>query len=286
MTARTEELNDLQTYIKDIKQFPLLSKKEEIELSEKIAKGDKTAKEKFVNSNLRLVVSIAKNYRTDNSLSPLDLIQEGNLGLIRAVEKFDPKKGSFTTYAFWWIKQSINRAINSKSTSIRIPVHLLELTNRYFRIKYILLKEGVEEPKAEEIIKKEKEVMGQKARLNKTNIKEIKQIIIYQQTVPLYEKRRAEEGEKIDIFIVDSLPSNDSTEETVEKKISKEELEDFLTKTLTSKERMVIENRLGLNDSNESKTLAKIGGELNITRERVRQIQNKAIDKLKESANH
>lgn len=257
----------VKMYLKDIGKVPLLSAEEEIELAQRMEAGDELAKKKLAESNLRLVVSIAKRY-VGRGMLFLDLIQEGNLGLLKAVEKFDYRKGyKFSTYATWWIRQAITRAIADQARTIRIPVHMVETINKVTRVSRDLLQKLGREPLPEEV----GEVMG----LPKERVQEIMKIA--QEPVSLETPIGEEEDSHLGDFIQDEnvpVPA-DAAAFT----LLKEQLDEVLG-TLTEREQKVLRLRFGLDDS-RARTLEEVGKEFNVTRERIRQIEAKALRKLR-----
>ena len=265
----TEIANDsIRMYLCEIGKVPLLNAKEEIELAQAIRRGDQTAKQKLAEANLRLVVSIAKKY-IGRGLSFLDLIQEGNIGLFRAVEKFDPDRGfKFSTYATWWIRQAITRAIADQARTIRIPVHMVETINKLTHTQRRLVQELGREPLLEELAA-EMDMDVKKVR----HIKKISQDI-----VSLEAPVGTEEDSKLGDFIedVDSLSPVQSTN----KQLIKESIHEML-QYLSPRERKIIELRFGLKDG-VGHTLEEVGKKFNVTRERIRQIEAKVLQKLRE----
>ncbi|MBE7073747.1 MAG: RNA polymerase sigma factor RpoD [Clostridiales bacterium] len=258
----------VKMYLKDIGKVPLLSPEEEVELAKKILNGDQKAKARLCQANLRLVVSIAKKWASTNTLSFLDLIQEGNMGLLRAVEKFDYTKGfRFSTYATWWIKQAITRAIADQSRTIRLPVHMVETINRYSRTVRQLTQTLSREPTLEEIA----EAMG----ISESKVVEIKKSAL--DPISLETPIGEEEDSKMSDFIEDE--SAKSPMEIASQKLLHEQLLAVI-ETLTPREQQVIRERYGLIDG-KSKTLEEVGREFRVTRERIRQIEAKALRKLK-----
>ena len=258
----------VKMYLKDIGKVPLLSAEDEIELAKKILDGDLEARARLCKANLRLVVSIAKRWANTNSLSFLDLIQEGNMGLLRAVEKFDYTKGfRFSTYATWWIKQAITRAIADQSRTIRLPVHMVETINRYSRTVRQLTQQLSREPSLEEIA----EAMG----ITEAKVVEIKKSAL--DPISLETPIGEEEDSKMSDFIEDE--SAKSPMEVASQKLLHEQLLSVID-TLTPREQQVIRERYGLIDG-KSKTLEEVGREFSVTRERIRQIEAKALRKLK-----
>ena len=257
----------VRMYLKEIGKVPLLSADEEIELAKLMAEGDEAAKKKMAEANLRLVVSIAKRY-VGRGMYFLDLIQEGNLGLIKAVEKFDYTKGyKFSTYATWWIRQAITRAIADQARTIRIPVHMVETINKVMRISRQLLQELGHDPSPEDIAK-EMNIPVEKVR----DILKIAQEPISLET-PI--------GEEEDSHLGDFIPDEDASEpaEAASYTLLKEQLSEVLS-TLTPREEKVLRLRFGLEDG-RTRTLEEVGKEFNVTRERIRQIEAKALRKLR-----
>ena len=257
----------VKMYLKVIGKVPLLSAEEEIELAKRMEAGDEMAKKKLAESNLRLVVSIAKRY-VGRGMLFLDLIQEGNLGLLKAVEKFDYRKGyKFSTYATWWIRQAITRAIADQARTIRIPVHMVETINKVTRVSRDLLQKLGREPLPEEV----GEVMG----LPKERVQEIMKIA--QEPVSLETPIGEEEDSHLGDFIQDeSIPTPvEATNQT----LLHEQLDEVVS-TLTEREQRVIKLRFGWDDG-RPRTLEEVGKEFNVTRERIRQIEAKALRKLR-----
>jgi RNA polymerase primary sigma factor len=257
----------VRMYLKEIGKVPLLSADEEIELAKKMELGDEEAKKRLAEANLRLVVSIAKRY-VGRGMLFLDLIQEGNLGLIKAVEKFDYRKGyKFSTYATWWIRQAITRAIADQARTIRIPVHMVETINKLIRVSRQLLQELGREPTPEEIAKE--------MNMSEERVREI--LKISQEPVSLETPIGEEEDSHLGDFIQDDnvpVPA-DAAAFT----LLKEQLVEVLD-TLTDREQKVLRLRFGLDDG-RARTLEEVGKEFNVTRERIRQIEAKALRKLR-----
>ena len=257
----------VRMYLKEIGKVPLLSAGEEVELAIKMSEGDEDAKRRMAEANLRLVVSIAKRY-VGRGMLFLDLIQEGNLGLIKAVEKFDYTKGyKFSTYATWWIRQAITRAIADQARTIRIPVHMVETINKVIRVSRQLLQELGHDPSAEEIA----EEMG-------IPVDKVRDILkIAQEPVSL----ETPIGEEEDSHLGDFIPDEDASEpsEAASFSLLKEQLMEVL-ETLTPREKKVLELRFGIVDG-RTRTLEEVGKEFNVTRERIRQIEAKALRKLR-----
>ena len=257
----------VRMYLKEIGKVPLLTADEEIDLAKKMADGDQEAKKKLAEANLRLVVSIAKRY-VGRGMLFLDLIQEGNLGLIKAVEKFDYTKGyKFSTYATWWIRQAITRAIADQARTIRIPVHMVETINKLIRVSRQLLQELGREPTPEEI-----------AQAMDIPVERVREILkISQEPVSLETPIGEEEDSHLGDFIQDDnvpVPADAATFTLL-----KEQLNEVL-ETLTEREQKVLILRFGLEDG-RSRTLEEVGKEFNVTRERIRQIEAKALRKLR-----
>lgn len=257
----------VRMYLKEIGKVPLLTAEEEIELAKKIELGDEEAKQKLAEANLRLVVSIAKRY-VGRGMLFLDLIQEGNLGLIKAVDKFDYRKGyKFSTYATWWIRQAITRAIADQARTIRIPVHMVETINKIMRVSRQLVQELGREPSAEEIAKK-----------LDMPVEKVREIIkIAQEPVSLETPIGEEEDSHLGDFIQDDnvpVPA-----EAAAYTMLKEQIGEVLT-SLTPREQLVLRLRFGLDDG-RSRTLEEVGKEFNVTRERIRQIEAKSLRKLR-----
>ena len=257
----------VRMYLREIGRFPLLTSEEEIVLAKRIKVGDMRAKHKLINSNLRLVVSIAKKY-TGRGMLFLDLVQEGNLGLIRAVEKFDYRKGyKFSTYATWWIRQAITRAIADQARTIRIPVHMIETINRLRKTSRILLQQLGHKPTEKEI--------AQRARMSVDKVREI--LRISQVPLSLETPVGDEESSRLGDFVEDSTVQ--APDEVVLQGLLRDDLEDVMN-TLSERERTVLKLRFGLDDGHP-RTLEEVGRVFNVTRERIRQIEAKALRKLK-----
>ncbi len=257
----------VRMYLKEIGKVPLLTAEEEVELAKKMEAGYEEPKKRLAEANLRLVVSIAKRY-VGRGMQFLDLIQEGNLGLIKAVEKFDYKKGfKFSTYATWWIRQAITRAIADQARTIRIPVHMVETINKLIRVSRQLLQELGREPHPEEVAKE----MG----MSEDKVREIMKIS--QEPVSL----ETPIGEEEDSHLGDFIPDDDAPApaESAAFTLLKEQLIDVLD-TLTPREEKVLRLRFGLDDG-RARTLEEVGKEFSVTRERIRQIEAKALRKLR-----
>ncbi len=257
----------VKVYLKEIGRVPLLKADEEIELAERMADGDEAARKRLSEANLRLVVSIAKRY-VGRGMQFLDLIQEGNLGLIKAVEKFDHTKGfKFSTYATWWIRQAITRAIADQARTIRIPVHMVETINKVKKVNSLLLHQNGREPSSEQIAK-ELDMPVEKVR----EIMRVAQEPVSLET-PI--------GEEEDSHLGDFIPDDDAPapSDVASHTLLKEQLKDVLS-TLTYREETVLKLRFGLDDG-RSRTLEEVGKEFDVTRERIRQIEAKALRKLR-----
>ena len=257
----------VKVYLKEIGRVPLLSPDEEVELAQRMAEGDAYAKKRLAEANLRLVVSIAKRY-VGRGMQFLDLIQEGNLGLIKAVEKFDHTKGfKFSTYATWWIRQAITRAIADQARTIRIPVHMVETINKVKKVSSQLLHQNGHDPTAEEI-----------AAALDMPVDKVREIMrVAQEPVSL----ETPIGEEEDSHLGDFIPDEDASEpaEAASFTLLKEQLVDVLS-TLTPREEKVLKLRFGIEDG-RTRTLEEVGKEFNVTRERIRQIEAKALRKLR-----
>ena len=257
----------IKMYLREIGQIPLLSYEEEIDYAQRVLNGEEEAKQKLIESNLRLVVSIAKKH-TNRGLKMLDLIQEGNMGLMKAVEKFEYEKGfKFSTYATWWIRQAITRAIADQGRTIRIPVHMIETINKIKKESRIILQETGKEPTAEEL--------AEKLELPVEKVKSI--LEMNQDPISLETPVGSEEDSELGDFVEDDKFANryDATTRV----LLKEQLDEVL-KTLNEREEMVLRYRYGLDDGSQ-KTLEEVGKIFNVTRERIRQIEVKALRKLR-----
>ena len=257
----------VRMYLKEIGRVPLLTSDQEIDIAKRMADGDEEAKQQLAEANLRLVVSVAKRY-VGRGMQFLDLIQEGNLGLIKAVDKFDYHKGyKFSTYATWWIRQAITRAIADQARTIRIPVHMVETINKLIRVSRQLLQELGREPTPEEI--------AEEMHMSVERVREI--LKISQEPVSLETPIGEEEDSHLGDFIQDDnvpVPADAAAFTML-----KEQLEDVLS-TLTDREQKVLRLRFGLDDG-RARTLEEVGKEFNVTRERIRQIEAKALRKLR-----
>ncbi len=268
--------DSVKLYLREIGKIPLLSTEEEFELAQKIIHGtekeQKRAKDKMAESNMRLVVSIAKRY-SGRGLDFLDLIQEGNTGLLRAVEKFDPDKGfKFSTYATWWIRQAITRAIADQARTIRIPVHMVETINKVLRTQRRLTQELNREPSTEEIAK----AMGMDA-------DKIEYVMKIKQDIASLDASVGRDGEDDDSSLGDFIEDEDrvSPEDAAATQLLKEQIASILS-TLTDREQKIIKMRFGIGGG-KSHTLEEVGAEFSVTRERIRQIEAKALAKLRKN---
>ena len=268
LSADSISIDDpVKVYLKEIGRVPLLSAEEEVELAIRMSEGDVAAKKRLSEANLRLVVSIAKRY-VGRGMQFLDLIQEGNLGLIKAVEKFDHTKGfKFSTYATWWIRQAITRAIADQARTIRIPVHMVETINKVKKVNSQLLHENGHEPTNEQI--------AEKLEMPVEKVREIMRVA--QEPVSL----ETPIGEEEDSHLGDFIPDEDAPapSDVASHTMLKEQLAEVLS-TLTPREEKVLRLRFGLEDG-RSRTLEEVGKEFNVTRERIRQIEAKALRKLR-----
>lgn len=268
LSAEGVNIDDpVKVYLKEIGSFPLLSLEEEIDLAERILKDDERAKKKLAEANLRLVVSIAKRY-VGRGMLFLDLIQEGNLGLIKAVEKFDHTKGfKFSTYATWWIRQAITRAIADQARTIRIPVHMVETINKVKKVQSQLLHKNGQEPSIEDL--------AEELDMPQEKVREI--LKVAQEPISL----ESPIGEEEDSHLGDFIPDYDAPvpEEAATHTLLKEQLGEVLA-TLTAREAKVLSLRFGIEDG-RPRTLEEVGKEFNVTRERIRQIEAKALRKLR-----
>lgn len=262
-----EATDPVRQYLREIGRYRLLTPEEEVDFAKKVEKGERRAKDKLVNSNLRLVVSIAKKY-VGRGLSLLDLIQEGNQGLIRAVEKYDWRRGfKFSTYATWWIRQAITRAIADQARTIRIPVHMVETINRILKTSRQLMQELGREPTAEEI--------GERVELTGDRVREIFKIA--QEVTSLEAPVGEDEDSLLGDFVEDT--STPSPDEAASRELLKSQLEEVLG-SLPDREAKVLKLRFGLSGT-RAMTLEEVGREFGVTRERIRQIEAKALKKLK-----
>lgn len=268
LPSESAKLDDpVRMYLKEIGKIPLLSPEQELDIAKRMSEGDESARKAMTEANLRLVVSIAKRY-VGRGMQLLDLIQEGNLGLLKAVEKFDYTKGyKFSTYATWWIRQSITRAIADQARTIRIPVHMVETINRVIRTAHSMVQSLGREPTAEEI--------AAEMHLELSKVEEI--LKIAQEPVSLETPIGEEEDSHLGDFIQDEEASQPA--EAASYTLLREQLEEVLT-TLTPREEQVLRMRFGLTDG-KAHTLEEVGKEFDVTRERIRQIESKALRKLR-----
>lgn len=262
--------DSVRLYLREIGKIPLLNAEEEMELAHRVIQGDKRAKDKMAEANMRLVVSIAKRY-SGRGLDFLDLIQEGNTGLLRAVEKFDPDKGfKFSTYATWWIRQAITRAIADQARTIRIPVHMVETINKLLRTQRRMTQELNREPTIEEL-SKELDMEPEK----------IEYVMKIKQDISSLDAGVGRDGDEEDSVLGDFIEDEDtvSPEESATNQLLKEQVNDVLS-SLSDREQKIIRMRFGL-DNGKSHTLEEVGQEFAVTRERIRQIEAKALAKLR-----
>jgi RNA polymerase primary sigma factor len=260
--------DSVRLYLREIGKIPLLTAEEELNLARRVVAGDKDAKDKMAEANMRLVVSIAKRY-VGRGLDLLDLIQEGNTGLLRAVEKFDPDKGfKFSTYATWWIRQAITRAIADQARTIRIPVHMVETINKLLRTQRRLTQELNREPTNEEI-----------AQAMEIDVDKVEHIMKIKQDISSLDASIRDDEE--DSVLADFIEDEDtiSPEESATGQLLKEQVKDMLS-ALTEREQKILKVRFGLEDG-KSHTLEEVGQEFSVTRERIRQIEAKALAKLR-----
>jgi RNA polymerase primary sigma factor len=262
--------DSVRLYLREIGKIPLLTGEEELALAQRVVAGDKRAKDKMAEANMRLVVSIAKRY-SGRGLDFLDLIQEGNTGLLRAVEKFDPDKGfKFSTYATWWIRQAITRAIADQARTIRIPVHMVETINKLLRTQRRMTQELNREPTIEELAK-ELEMEPSK----------VEYVIKIKQDISSLDAGVGRDGEDEDSVLGDFIEDSDSVtpEESATSQLLKEQVQSVLS-TLSDREQKIVKMRFGLEDG-KNHTLEEVGREFAVTRERIRQIEAKALAKLR-----
>jgi len=262
--------DSVRLYLREIGKIPLLSAEEELTLAQRVVEGDKKAKDKMAEANMRLVVSIAKRY-SGRGLDFLDLIQEGNTGLLRAVEKFDPDKGfKFSTYATWWIRQAITRAIADQARTIRIPVHMVETINKLLRTQRRMTQELNREPTVEELAK-ELEMEPEK----------VEYVMKIKQDITSLDAGVGRDGDEEDSVLRDFIEDEESAtpEESAASQLLKEQVQEILS-TLSDREQKIIKMRFGL-ENGKSHTLEEVGQEFAVTRERIRQIEAKALAKLR-----
>jgi len=264
--------DSVRMYLREIGKIPLLTAEEEADLAQRIVKGDKRAKDKMVEANMRLVVSIAKRYG-GRGLDFLDLIQEGNTGLLRAVEKFDPEKGfKFSTYATWWVRQAITRAIADQARTIRIPVHMVETINKVLRATRRLTSELNREPTSEEIAK-ELDMEPDK----------VEYVMRIKQDIASLDASVGKDGDDEESVLGDFVrdEERDSPEDAAANQILKEQLAEILS-TLSEREQKIVRLRFGIGGGRPH-TLEEVGNEFDVTRERIRQIEAKALSKLRKN---
>lgn len=264
--------DSVRLYLREIGKIPLLTPEEEADLAQRIVKGDKKAKNKMVEANMRLVVSIAKRYG-GRGLDFLDLIQEGNTGLLRAVEKFDPDKGfKFSTYATWWVRQAITRAIADQARTIRIPVHMVETINKVLRTTRKLTSELNREP-----------TNGEIAKALDMDPEKVDYVMRIKQDIASLDASIGREGDDEDSVLGDFVEDEerDSPEESAANQILKEQLSEIIA-TLTDREQKIIRLRFGIGGGRPH-TLEEVGAEFDVTRERIRQIEAKALSKLRKN---
>lgn len=262
--------DSVRLYLREIGKIPLLTSEEELELANKVVEGDKKAKDKMVEANMRLVVSIAKRYG-GRGLDFLDLIQEGNTGLLRAVEKFDPEKGfKFSTYATWWIRQAITRAIADQARTIRIPVHMVETINKVLRTTRKLTQELNREPTVEEI-----------AKTIEMEPSKVEYVMKIKQDIASLDASVGRDGDDEDSVLGDFVEDEErvSPEDSTAIQLLKEQIAEILS-TLSEREQKIIKLRFGIGGGRPH-TLEEVGAEFSVTRERIRQIEAKALSKLR-----
>jgi len=264
--------DSVKMYLREIGKIPLLTQEEEQKLAVKAAKGNKKAKDKMVEANMRLVVSIAKRY-SGRGLDFLDLIQEGNTGLLRAVEKFDPEKGfKFSTYATWWIRQAITRAIADQARTIRIPVHMVETINKVLRASRKLTGELNREPTIEEIAKE-----------MDMDVEKVDYVMRIKQDIASLDQSVGKDGDDEDSVLGDFVEDEErlSPEDSAANQMLKEQLAEIIS-TLSEREQKIIKLRFGIGGGRPH-TLEEVGAEFSVTRERIRQIEAKALSKLRKN---
>ncbi len=262
--------DSVRLYLREIGKIPLLSSEEELTLAKKVVAGDKRAKDKMAEANMRLVVSIAKRY-SGRGLDFLDLIQEGNTGLLRAVEKFDPDKGfKFSTYATWWIRQAITRAIADQARTIRIPVHMVETINKLLRTQRRMTQELNREPTIEEL-----------AKALEMEPEKVEYVIKIKQDISSLDAGVGRDGDEEDSVLGDFIEDEEtvSPEDSATNQLLKEQVSEVLS-SLSDREQKIVRMRFGL-DNGKNHTLEEVGQEFAVTRERIRQIEAKALAKLR-----
>jgi len=273
--------DSVRMYLRDIGKVPLLTQEEELKLAKQVVKGSKKAKDKMAESNMRLVVSVAKRYG-GRGLDFLDLIQEGNTGLLRAVEKFDPDKGfKFSTYATWWIRQAITRAIADQGRTIRIPVHMVETINKLLRIQRKMTQELNREPTLEEMA--QELYAGEKKLSDADKIKKTKYVMKIKQEIASLDATIGHDSDEEDSVLGNFVEDEGAVrpEDSAANQLLKEQIREVLS-TLSDRERKILKMRFGL-DGGKSHTLEEVGLEFDVTRERIRQIESKAIAKLRKN---
>ena len=264
--------DSIKLYLREIGKIPLLTQEEEMKLAKQVVRGNKRAKAKMAEANMRLVVSIAKRY-SGRGLDFQDLIQEGNMGLLRAVEKFDPEKGfKFSTYATWWIRQAITRAIADQARTIRIPVHMVETINKLLRTQRRMTQELNREPTVEEIAKE-----------MDLEVEKVKHVIKIKQDITSLDASIGKDGEDDDSALGNFICDDDSVgpEDAAANQLLKEQINEILD-SLSDRERKILKMRFGI-DGGKSHTLEEVGQEFAVTRERIRQIEAKALNKLRKN---
>lgn len=273
--------DSVRMYLREIGKVPLLTQEEELKLAKQVVKGNKKAKDKMAESNMRLVVSVAKRYG-GRGLDFLDLIQEGNTGLLRAVEKFDPEKGfKFSTYATWWIRQAITRAIADQGRTIRIPVHMVETINKLLRIQRKMTQELNREPALEEMAKEL--YAGEKKLSEADKIKKTKYVMKIKQEIASLDATIGHDSDEEDSVLGNFVEDEGAIrpEDSAANQLLREQIREVLS-TLSDRERKILKMRFGL-DGGKSHTLEEVGLEFDVTRERIRQIESKAIAKLRKN---
>jgi len=264
--------DSIKLYLREIGKIPLLTQEEEMKLAKQVVRGNKRAKTKMAEANMRLVVSIAKRY-SGRGLDFQDLIQEGNMGLLRAVEKFDPEKGfKFSTYATWWIRQAITRAIADQARTIRIPVHMVETINKLLRTQRRMTQELNREPTVEELAKE-----------MDLEVDKVKHVMKIKQDITSLDASIGKEGEDDDSALGNFISDDDlvSPEDAAANQLLKEQINGILS-SLSDRERKILKMRFGI-DGGKSHTLEEVGQEFAVTRERIRQIEAKALNKLRKN---
>jgi RNA polymerase primary sigma factor len=273
--------DSVRMYLREIGKIPLLTTEEELKLAKQVAKGNKKAKDKLAEANMRLVVSIAKRY-SGRGLDFLDLIQEGNTGLLRAVEKFDHEKGfKFSTYATWWIRQAITRAIADQARTIRIPVHMVETINKLLRIQRKMTSDLNREPTLEELA--QELFRGEKKYSEAEKIKRTKYVMKIKQDIASLDATIGRDSDEEESVLGNFIEDEGAVrpEDAAATQLLKEQISEIV-RSLSDRERKILEMRFGLNGG-RSHTLEEVGLEFDVTRERIRQIESKAIAKLRKN---